>query len=70
MNPKFKKYELPYNFDKDLIKGYQMIGIPVSSIFCIYVPPFYQDYKSILRGKPEDDIIPILSYEIYLDHIQ
>lgn len=70
MNPKFKKYELPYNFDKDLIKGYQMIGIPVSSIFCIYVPPFYQDYKSILRGKPEDDIIPKLSYEVYLDHIQ
>ena len=46
-----RKYELPYNFDKKLITGYQMLGITLDDIDCIYLPPFLNDYKTISRNN-------------------
>lgn len=66
-----RKYELPYNFDKALIDGYRILDIPQESIDCIYVPPFLNDYQSILRlgqGDP-NDMYQSLTYEEYIDHI-
>ena len=64
-----RKFELPYNFDKNLILGYQLFGIDIDDIDCIYMPPFIKDYQSILRNNREDPYTQ-LSYDEYLDHIQ
>lgn len=69
MNTSYKKYELPYNFDKKLIDGYKILNIPEEAIDCIYMPPFFQDYQSIIRKAYTEDIVPQLTYEEYLDHI-
>lgn len=63
-----RKYELPYNFDKKLIEGYKLLGISPEAIDCIYVPPFVNDYKTILRRS--DDKILSLSYDEYVEHIK
>ena len=63
------KFELPYNFDKQLILGYELLGIDPDEIDCIYVPPFIGDYQTILR-TPEKDIYAKLTYDEYLEHIQ
>jgi hypothetical protein len=34
------------------------------------MPPFFQDYPSIIRTKPDEDIVPKLTYEEYIDHVQ
>lgn len=66
-----RKYELPYNFDKKLIIGYQMLGITLDDIDCIYIPPFLNDYKTISRNNTfEKSMFTSLSYEEYIDHIQ
>lgn len=64
-----RKFELPYNFDKNLLLGYQLLGIDNDQIDCIYVPPFMKDYQTILRNDGED-AYTLLSYEEYLDHIK
>lgn len=64
-----RKFELPYNFDKNLLLGYQLLGINIDQIDCIYVPPFIKDYQTILRNGGEDTYT-LLSYEEYLDHIK
>ena len=33
------------------------------------MPPFFQDYASIIRTKPDEDIVPKLTYEEYIDHV-
>lgn len=38
-------------------------------IDCIYMPPFFPDYASIIRTKPDEDIVPKLTYEEYIDHV-
>lgn len=63
------KFEMPYNFDKQLILGYELLGVDINQIDCIYVPPFIEDYQTILR-TPEKDVYAQLTYEEYLDHIQ
>ena len=69
MNTQYKRYELPYNFDKKLIDGYKILDLPMECIDCIYMPPFFQDYASIIRTKPDEDIVPKLTYEEYIDHV-
>lgn len=64
-----RRFELPYNFDKNLILGYQLLGIDIDKIDCIYVPPFIKDYQTILRNGGEDTYT-LLTHEEYLDHIQ
>lgn len=63
-----RRFELPYNFDKNLILGYQLLGLDPEQIDCIYIPPFLEDYQTILR-TPEKDAYSQLTYEEYLDHI-
>lgn len=63
-----RKFELPYNFDKELILGYQLFGIDPNEIDCIYMPPFIKDYQSILRNNHEDTYTQ-LSHEEYIDHV-
>lgn len=66
-----RKYEFPYNFDKALIHGYQLLNIQYESIDCIYIPPFFGDYETISRrSKFEGDQFTTLTYEEYIDHIQ
>lgn len=62
-----RKFELPYNFDKNLLLGYKLLDIDPNSIDCIYVPPFLKDYQTILRCE---DRYVTLSYEEYIDHIK
>lgn len=33
------------------------------------MPPFFQDYKSIIRTDPKTDLVPQLKYDEYLDHV-
>lgn len=69
MNTLYKKYELPYNFDKKLIDGYKLLQVPEKAIDCIYMPPLFSDYESIIRNNPQIDIVPKITYEEYLDHV-
>ena len=62
------KFELPYNFDKQLILGYKLLGIEPNQIDCIYMPPFIDDYQTILR-TPEKDTYAQLTYKEYFEHV-
>ncbi len=65
-----RKYELPYNFDKKLIDGYKILNLPFDMIDCIYVPPFLNDYESIIRNINPKDTFVNLTYDEYIEHIQ
>lgn len=38
-------------------------------IDCIYLPPFFKDYQTVIRQK-ENDIVLQLSYDEYLEHVK
>lgn len=63
-----RKFEIPYNFDKNLINGLQILNTPNESIECIYTSPYYYDYKAIIRNPNEKDWLDMTKTE-YANHI-
>lgn len=66
------KFELPYNFDINLINILKMLDPEGTTIDCIYVPPYQRDYKTILRTAEQADFLENLSiedYEFHINHI-
>lgn len=69
-----KIFEIPYNFDKKLIDGLQLIDPSANLYHSIYIPPYYRDYISAKYyynhpiGK-DMKILHSLSREEYISHI-
>lgn len=58
-----KKFNIPYNFDFNLLSGLNILNIEEESIYCIYMPPEESDYKTIQKN----DVLPYGTE--YLEHI-
>ena len=65
---KLRQFEIPYNFDKNLIYGLEILNVNFDVIKFIYVAPFMEDYIGVYRentnGKNK------LTREEYEDHIK
>lgn len=63
-----RKFEIPYNFDKKLIDGLKILKIKPRNIYCIYLCPFFDDYKTISRNR--DSEWAEITREEYESHIR
>ncbi|MBE6148104.1 MAG: hypothetical protein E7167_01130 [Firmicutes bacterium] len=66
---KKRLFEIPYNFDIKLIESLKIFDPEGLTIACIYIPPFYEDYETILRGHESNLLINILTRDEYEKHI-
>lgn len=64
-----RQFEFPYNFDKQLLYTLQMLDPNGTTINCIYVPPYYHDYKTILRTGEQAFFLSNMTREEYENHI-
>lgn len=64
-----RKFELPYNFDKNLINILSILDPIGQTIDCIYVPPFLEDYQTILRTGEQAHFLASMTRTNYEDHI-
>lgn len=62
-----RKFEIPYNFDLNLIKGLQILNLPFDFIQYIYVSPHPNDYLGV--GRAGTDKIQQMTWEEYSFHI-
>ena len=62
-----RKFEIPYNFDLNLIKGLQILNLPFDFIQYIYVSPHPNDYLGV--GRAGTDKIQQMPWEEYVFHI-
>lgn len=69
-----REFEIPYNFDPqliNLIKQFDNRPLDVfpSFVNCIYIPPYYHDYKTILRDGQQANYLKTMSRKEYEKHI-
>lgn len=65
-----RQFEIPYNFDINLINCMQIFDPEGITIACIYIPPFLEDYQTILRGPESAHNLNIMSRFEYEEHIK
>ena len=65
-----RHFEIPYNFDKNLIYFLDKMNPDRSLIYCIFLPPWFEDYPSVLRSPLMNDTVGKYTWEEYLEHIQ
>lgn len=63
-------FEFPYNFDFQLIDILKVLDPEGETINCIYLPPYIQDYQTILRSGEQADFLFKLSRFQYEEHIK
>lgn len=63
-------FEIPYNFDLNLINFLKILDPDGETISCIYIPPFVKDYQTILRGPEQAEELNSMTREEYENHIQ
>lgn len=61
-------FEIPYNFDKNLIDILKLL-VKDEAIYCFYVPPFFEDYKGVSRSPGSVSQLTNMTRETYIDHI-
>lgn len=66
-NSNLRKFEIPYNFDKQLILGLQLINMNINEIACIYLPPYWEDYQAVDRNRNAE--LRKMTREEYADHV-
>lgn len=69
-----REFEIPYNFDPQLIALIkQFDNRPIthfpSFVNCIYMPPYFHDYKTILRGGYQASQLESMTRKEYEKHI-
>ena len=64
-----QQFEIPYNFDKNLIDILSKL-VDKNSIYCIYVPAFFEDYKGVSRNFNSVQTITTMTREAYVEHIK
>lgn len=69
MNNIYRQFEIPYNFDKNLINGLQILNIIPNQINCFYMPPFPEDYIGIIRRYDIIEPLYKLNRQEYESHI-
>jgi hypothetical protein len=62
-----RKFEIPYNFDINLIKGLEILNLPYDFIQYIYIAPHPNDYTGVVRNGFEK--MQQMSWEEYKFHI-
>ena len=60
-------FEVPYNFEKNLIFTLKTMNFSDQWIYCFYLPPFHKDYQTIVRGPY--DMVQELDRIGYQNHI-
>lgn len=65
-----KQFEIPYNFDINLINCMQIFDPEGITISCFYIPPFLKDYQTILRSPESAHDLEIMSRSEYEQHIK
>ena len=68
------EFEIPYNFDKNLIAMLKHFDSRPNETYpsfvnCIYVPPYYHDYKTIFRTGLQLDFLSTMKRKDYESHI-
>ena len=63
-----RKFEIPYNFDKNLIDILYSLDFE-ENIDCIYTCPYWEDYPTTCRQGPVD-VREKMPYEVYAEHIK
>lgn len=64
-----QKFEIPYNFDINLIQTLKIFDPIGETIDCIYIPPYQKDYITILRSGEQAEYLDNLSRDEYEYHI-
>lgn len=64
-----RQFEFPYNFDTNLIQFLHCLDPEGQTINCIYMPPFFQDYQTILRTGEQANLLDHMSREEYERHV-
>lgn len=62
-----RKFEIPYNFDFNLIRGLQILNLINESIKYIYISPYVEDYVGVQRHDPNG--ANEFTRETYVTHI-
>lgn len=62
------KFEIPYNFDPNYIATLYNCGLINDSIAYIYMPPFVEDYITVIRDEPYP--MSSLTRKEYVGHIK
>lgn len=69
-----REFEIPYNFDPQLITLIKQFDNRPTQDFpsfvnCIYMPPYYHDYKTILRSGWQADQLQAMTRKEYERHV-
>lgn len=62
-----RKFEIPYNFDKNLITALNILNFK-ENIDCIYTVPYWEDYPTTNRQGPVN-VFDKPTYEEYVSHM-
>lgn len=72
INKPNREFEIPYNFDPNLIKLIKQFDYNnenESFVNCIYMPPYIHDYKTIIRSGIQADQLSTMTRKNYEQHI-
>lgn len=64
-----REFEIPYNFDKNLLNILYNLDPSGFSVNCIYLPPFLKDYQTILRSSEQAKYLNNMSRNEYEEHL-
>lgn len=65
-----RQFEIPYNFDKNLVTILSLLNTAADNIYCFYCPAFKEDYTPVYREKVSSQIIELQTRKTYEQHVQ
>ena len=65
-----KPFECPYNFDQKIIEMLYWFDPEGETIDCIYMPPYFHDYNTILRSGEQAALLDNMSWDEYKIHVK
>ena len=65
-------FEIPYNFDKNLILILKYINISEYNIYCFYLPPSQNDYNFFINRGGTDNFLKLPKdfYNMHINFLQ
>ena len=64
-----RQFEIPYNFNRDLLEILKTLDPSGLTIDCIYLPPHYEDYQTISRTGELNSYLKNITRQEYEKHI-
>ena len=65
-----REFEIPYQFNLNLIKGIQLLNIQDSWINCFYMAPYPKDYETVVRTGESQRYLMSLSKNEYIKQVE